>query len=71
MNDLPDGLLDWVGEIGGGKVTHLHRHVARREAWVVDVERPDQSIFEGFLRIERHSMDGVSTILIPTKDLLQ
>ncbi len=63
FHNLPDGLLDWVGEIGGGKVTHLHRHVARREAWVVDVERPDKTLFEGFLRIERHSMDGAPVSL--------
>jgi hypothetical protein len=63
FHNLPPSLLDWVGEIGGGKVTHLHRHVARREAWVVDVERADGSIFEGFLRIERHSMDGAPVSL--------
>ena len=52
-HDLPEGMLEWVAEIGGGDVTHIHRHVARREAWVVDVTRPDGSVLEGFLRLQR------------------
>ncbi|MCP4904535.1 MAG: phosphotransferase [bacterium] len=52
-HDLPEGVLEWIAEIGGGEVTHLHRHVARREAWVVDVTRPDGSLLEGFLRLQR------------------
>ncbi len=58
FHDLPPTLLDWVGEVGGGKVSQLYRHVARREAWVVDISRPDGSTVEGFLRIERQAMDG-------------
>lgn len=54
-HDLPEGMLEWVAETGGGEVTHLHRHVARREAWVVDVTRPDGSVLEGFLRLQRES----------------
>ena len=52
-HDLPEGMLEWVAEVGGGEVTHLHRHVARREAWVVDVTRPDGSRLEAFLRLQR------------------
>jgi aminoglycoside phosphotransferase (APT) family kinase protein len=52
-HDLPQGMLEWVAEVGGGEVSHLHRHVARREAWVVDVTRPDGSVLEGFLRLQR------------------
>jgi aminoglycoside phosphotransferase (APT) family kinase protein len=52
-DDLPDGMLAWIATVGGGEVTHLHRHVARREAWVVDVTRPDGSVFEAFLRLQR------------------
>lgn len=52
-HDLPAGMVEWIAEIGGGEVTHLHRHVARREAWVVDVTRPDGSVLEGFLRLQR------------------
>jgi aminoglycoside phosphotransferase (APT) family kinase protein len=53
VHDLPDGMIEWIAEIGGGEVTHIHRHVARREAWVVDVTRPDGSVLEGFLRLQR------------------
>ena len=52
-HDLPEGTIEWIAEVGGGEVTHLHRHVARREAWVVDVTRPDGSVLEGFMRIQR------------------
>ncbi len=52
-HDLPEGMLEWVAEIGGGEVSALRRHVARREAWVVDVTRPDGSVLEGFLRLQR------------------
>ena len=44
VHDLPDTMTDWIAEVGGGQITHLHRHVARREAWGVDVTRPDGSV---------------------------
>ncbi|MBW1884733.1 MAG: phosphotransferase family protein, partial [Deltaproteobacteria bacterium] len=53
-HDLPRGVTDWVEQVGGGEISQLERHVARREAWVVDVTRPDGSILEGFLRIDRN-----------------
>ncbi len=53
VHDLPDTLVDWIAEVGQGEITHLQRHVARREAWVVDVTRPDGSVLEGFLRLQR------------------
>ena len=46
-------MAEWVAAVGGGEITRLERHVARREAWVVDVTRPDGSVLEGFLRLER------------------
>jgi aminoglycoside phosphotransferase (APT) family kinase protein len=52
-HDLPEGVFEWIEQAGEGKVTHLHRHVARREAWVVDVTRPDGSVLEAFLRLQR------------------
>jgi len=55
-HDLPDGLTGWVGDVAGGHITRLERHVARREAWVVDVTRPDGSVVEGFLRLERQPL---------------
>ena len=58
QHDLPKGTLPWIAEVGGGEITRLERHVARREAWIVDVTRPDGSVLEGFLRIQRDT-DGV------------
>ena len=52
-NDLPAGVLDWVAALGPGEVSQLRRHVARREAWVVDVTRSDGSVLQGFLRLQR------------------
>ncbi|HEY2304227.1 MAG TPA: phosphotransferase family protein [Acidimicrobiales bacterium] len=54
--DLPDGMAEWVAQVGGGRITRLERHVARREAWVVDVARSDGSVTEGFLRLERETV---------------
>ncbi len=53
VHDLPEGTTAWIAEVGGGELTRLERHVARREAWVVDVTRPDGSVLEGFLRLQR------------------
>ena len=52
-NDLPAGVLDWVAALGPGEISQLRRHVARREAWVVDVTRSDGSVLQGFLRLQR------------------
>jgi Phosphotransferase enzyme family len=57
-NDLPAGTVEWLAEVGGGRITHLERHVARREAWVVDLERPDGMIRECFLRLERQPLEN-------------
>jgi aminoglycoside phosphotransferase (APT) family kinase protein len=53
LEELPVGTAEWIAEAGGGEITHLHRHLARREAWVVDVTRPDGSVLQGFLRLQR------------------
>lgn len=52
-HDLPAGTYEWIEEVGGGTITRLTRHVARREAWIVDVTRKDGSVLEGFLRLQR------------------
>ena len=57
-HDLPEGMFEWVAETGGGQITRLDRHVARREAWVVDVERADGTTLEGFLRLHRDGTPG-------------
>jgi aminoglycoside phosphotransferase (APT) family kinase protein len=57
-HDLPAGMTDWIEGVGDGRITRLERHVARREAWVVDVTRSDGSVLEGFLRLEREPQPG-------------
>lgn len=52
-HDLPEGLLPWVASLGPGHISRLERHVARREAWVVDITRGDGSVLGAFLRLER------------------
>ena len=52
-HDLPQGVYEWIEQVGRGTISRLVRHVARREAWIVDVTRADGSILEGFLRLQR------------------
>jgi aminoglycoside phosphotransferase (APT) family kinase protein len=63
IHNLPDGLLPWLETLGPGKITRLERHVARREAWVVDVQRQDGTLLEGFLRIDRNPREGSNVSL--------
>ena len=51
--DLPDGMVEWIAEIGAGRVTRLERHIARREAWVRRHPRADGTVGEYFLRLDR------------------
>jgi len=52
---LPDDLVVWIEEVAGGRVTHADRRPggARKEAWFVDVSRPDDTVRELFLRYDR------------------
>ncbi len=52
---LPDDLVSWVEEVGGGRVTAADRRPggARKEAWYVDLERPDGTVGHLFLRYDR------------------
>ncbi|MDX1736554.1 MAG: phosphotransferase, partial [Halioglobus sp.] len=60
---LPPTLLDWVARQGGGEITRLERHVARREAWVVDVTGEGGTVLRGFLRIDRNPREGAHVSL--------
>ncbi|MCA9506132.1 MAG: phosphotransferase [Myxococcales bacterium] len=53
QHDLPEGTIEWIESVAAGRVESLRRHVARREAWIVDVACDDGSRLEGFLRIQR------------------
>jgi aminoglycoside phosphotransferase (APT) family kinase protein len=62
-HDLPPGLLNWLEGIGKGRITRLERHVARREAWVVDVTADTGAVLEGFLRLDRQPIAGSNVSL--------
>ena len=69
---LPEGVIRFVEETGAGTITRLERHVARREAWVVDVTRPDGSVAEYFLRLDRpnaHASDNPFSVARETRVL--
>ena len=57
-HDLPGGIVEWIAQVGGGEVTRLERHSARREAWVVDITSSKGAVIEGFLRLERAKIPG-------------
>ena len=52
-----------MGEQFGGEISRLERHVARREAWVIDVEGAGGTTLEGFLRIDRNPREGAHVSL--------
>lgn len=62
-HDLPPGLLVWLEALGKGDITRLERHVARREAWVVDITTAGGSVLEGFLRLDRQPVSGSNVSL--------
>ncbi len=55
MSTLPDDVMSWVEEVGGGRITLADRQPggARKEAWYVDLERPDGTVSQCFLRYDR------------------
>lgn len=61
-NDLDEGITpearEWIGKELGGRVVRLKRHVARREAYVADVEGHDGSVKQAFIRIDRAALKG-------------
>ncbi|MGA2474373.1 MAG: phosphotransferase family protein [Acidimicrobiales bacterium] len=52
---LPDDLVSWVEDVGGGRLALADRKQggARKEAWFVDLERPDGTTVHLFLRYDR------------------
>lgn len=51
---LPPPVLEWVAEQGNGRISRLERHVARREAWIIDITSGSGEVLVGFLRIDRN-----------------
>jgi aminoglycoside phosphotransferase (APT) family kinase protein len=52
---LPDDLVSWVEEVGGGRVVLADRMPggARKEAWFIDLAGPDGAVTPYFLRYDR------------------
>lgn len=62
-HNLPEGLIAWLEDLGAGTVTRLERHVARREAWIVDITARDGAVMEGFLRLDREPVANANASL--------
>lgn len=56
---LPPDVVAWIEEVATGRVVAADRKPggARKEAWFVDVERPDGTTAELFLRYDRSNAD--------------
>ena len=52
---LPDDLVTWIEQVAGGRLARADRQPggARKEAWFVDVTRPDGTVDDLFLRYDR------------------
>ena len=52
---LPDDLVAWIEQVAGGRLAHADRQPggARKEAWFVDVSKPDDTVDHLFLRYDR------------------
>jgi aminoglycoside phosphotransferase (APT) family kinase protein len=55
--DLPEDIMTWMADAAGGTVTEARQVPggASNEAWFVDIERPDGSVLELFLRYGRRA----------------
>ncbi len=56
--ELPAGTVEWIESITAETVSSLHRHVARREAWVVETLSSSAAKQWYFLRIDRAGAKG-------------
>lgn len=56
--ELPAGTVAWIESITAESVLTLRRHVARREAWVVETGSDSMSKQSYFLRIDRAGAKG-------------
>lgn len=52
---LPESIVEWIEDVSGGVVERTDRRPggARKEAWFVDVRRPDSGLDALFLRYDR------------------
>jgi len=55
-----DALRRWIEETAGGRIAHSSRQPTVREAWAIDVARPDGTTAELFLRCDRGEGFGIN-----------
>ncbi len=61
-DQLSEDIVDWIEEVLNGKLLSAERHVARREAWMVEVQT-DNGTAEAFFRIDRKPVAGSTVSL--------
>jgi len=55
-----DALRRWIEELSGGRIAHCARQPTVREAWAIDVARPDGATEALFLRCDRGEGFGIN-----------
>ncbi|MEX2207048.1 MAG: phosphotransferase family protein [Myxococcota bacterium] len=55
-----DALRRWIEELAGGRIAHSARQPTVREAWAIDVARPDGTTEALFLRCDRGEGFGIN-----------
>ncbi len=55
-----DALRRWIEELAGGRIVHSARQPTVREAWAIDVARPDGATEALFLRCDRGAGFGIN-----------
>jgi len=55
-----EGLRRWIEEVAAGRIAHCARQPTVREAWAIDVARPDGTTEALFLRCDRGEAFGIN-----------
>ena len=55
-----DALRSWIEDLAGGRIAHSARQPTVREAWAIDVSRPDGTTEALFLRCDRGEGFGIN-----------
>ena len=60
VGDQAPALRMWIEELAGGRIARTQRQPTVREAWAIDVARPDGTTAELFLRCDRGEGYGIN-----------